>query len=243
MDPSALDLQPGLGRRYAPDPLDANFPIQLTPKAALTPEQERALARGWRYWWPDGAWLYQGRTGTCVPHAGVHWLEDGPVTYDGPRINPFELYREVVQVDEWSGNDHEATGPESGMQFGSSIRALFKVLQRKGLVGTYRWGTDAETLVRTLLTEGPVVMGTIWTDAMMRWDAEGIIRYDGGRADQGHAYVANGVNTARGLIRIKAWGHKRIGKKGHLFLPIEDAARLIRDDGEVCLAEPVGTAD
>ena len=227
----------GLGRRFLPDPGDDAFPIRLAAPHQLTARQQAAIDRGWAYWWADGAWVYQGRTGTCVPHAWWHWLADGPVTYDGPPLDPIDLYRAMVLLDGFAENDAEANGPRDGMQFGTTVRAGAKLLQRRGLIGAYRWGRTIDVLIRTLLTEGPVVMGTVWTDGMFDWTSEGVIHYDGKRDDQGHAYVANGINLKQGLIRIKPWGHKGIGRNGHLYLPLEDAERLIRDDGEVCLAE------
>lgn len=210
----------GLGRRYQPDQRDTIYPIR-----ALVPDEP---ARTFRNWWPNGAWLDQGRTGTCVGHAWAHYVEDGPLTHPGT-IDAIALYGEAVLHDPWPEND----GPD--LQFGTTIRAGAQALQARGLVESYLWAWDAETVIRALLDVGPVVMGTWWTSDMSNPDAQGVVRYTGHKLG-GHAYLLNGVNRNRGMVRAKnSWG-RGWARNGYFYIPFEDLERLIAEDGEACLA-------
>jgi hypothetical protein len=127
----------------------------------------------------------------------VHYLEDGPIGHSGraPVVGPHTLYGEAQQVDEWPGEDYD----------GTSVRAGAKVLatavcRRVPLGMGRRHGRHA------LLTKAPVVLGTNWYSGMFEPDDRGPADRRGGSAG-GHAYVANGVNRDRGLVRIKnSWG-------------------------------------
>ena len=208
----------GLGRLAAPDDRDARFLM-----AAAIPS---ATTRSWRYWNQGGWWGDQGSRPWCVEFSWHHWVADGPVTHGrGPRWDIGQVYREAQMIDEWPGTDYD----------GTSVRAGAKVLQRLGYISEYRWAWDGDTVVRAVLEAGPVVVGTWWTTGLSNPDREGIIRYTGA-VEGGHAYLINGVNTRRGLARVKnSWG-RRWGRKGTAWLPLEDLDRLIRDEGEACLA-------
>lgn len=190
------------------------------------------VERRFRYWSANGWWGDQGQTPECVAYAWVHYLEDGPIGHSGraPVVGPHTLYGEAQQVDEWPGEDYD----------GTSVRAGAKVLATAGFVGEYRWAWDVDTVVTALLTTAPVVLGTNWYSGMFDPTNEGQLIV-GGDIAGGHAYVANGVNRDRGLVRIKnSWG-RGWGIRGHAWIALEDLDRLIREDGEACLATEVKT--
>ena len=214
------ELELGLGRRHAPDPRDGTYLM----RAAIPPQTTKTR----RFWWAGGAWLDQGATSTCVGHAWAHWVEDGPVTHPGD-IDPFAIYREATALDEWSQNDN------GDIHFGTSVRAAAKALRARTVISSYLWAWDADTVVRALLETGPVVVGTNWYRSMFAPDEDGVLSLDGPVVG-GHAYLLNGVNTTRGLVRIKNSWSRGWAKRGHAYLRIEDLDRLIREDGEACLA-------
>jgi hypothetical protein len=209
---------PALGRRYAPDPKDAAYPMRALLSRAPSP-------RTYRYWNASGAWFDQGPTPSCVGHAWAHWLEDGPVTQRGRLIDPMVLYREAQLVDEWPGVGYA----------GTSVRAGAKAAQARGYVAAYHWAASIEDVVQALLEVGPVVVGSNWYEGMFEADDAGFLHLDGAVAG-GHAYVLNGINAAVGVVRIKnSWG-RRWGLNGHALIAVDDLARLLADEGEACLA-------
>lgn len=218
----------GLGRRPSVDSRDDAFPMSMA-----LPIEAPGITH--RYWNAEGWWGDQGSTSQCVAYAWTHWLEDGPITqpktpHGGAQsvVRPFDLYREAQKVDEWPGEDYD----------GTSVRAGAKVLQSMGFVREYRWAFTVDTVVKAVLSVGPVVVGTNWYSGMFEPDSEGLIDVTGGVVG-GHAYVLNGVNVRRGLFRVKnSWG-RDWGRHGHALIGIEDMSRLINEQGEACLAVEV----
>lgn len=212
-----------LTRIHAPDERDRGF---LLSSVLTAPPPERR----WRYWWANGWWGDQLLTPQCVAYSWLHWIEDGPVTHPYnhvvPTLDPTAMYDRAQLKDGIPGTDYE----------GTTVRAGAKVLQTEGLVGTYRWAWDAHTVVNALLTTGPVVVGTWWWTGMWRPDSKDMV-YPTGVREGGHAYLINGVNLDRGIVRLKnSWG-RDWGRNGHAYMSIEHLDLLIRDWGEACLAE------
>lgn len=209
-----------LGRLYVPDERDANYMM-----ASVLPS---APERGWRYWWANGWWGDQGQTPQCVAYSWTHWVEDGPLTYkaaQSPFDAPANLYHEAQKVDQWPGENYA----------GTSVRAGAKVLQSRGIVTSYHWAYDAQTVANAILTTAPVVVGTNWYNDMFTPDAEGIIR-KGGSLAGGHAYLLDGVNTKTGFFRIKNSWSRSWGHKGFAYISMEDMDALLKNQGEACLA-------
>lgn len=213
-----------LGRRIATDPRDEGFLL----RSVLPAEPPD---RSYRYWWPAGWWGNQGSTPRCVAYAWLHWAEDGPVTHAprspgaDPLARPEWVYDRAQQLDEWPGDSYD----------GTSVRAGAKALQELDVISEYRWAWTGEEAVRAILELGPVVVGSWWWSGMWQPDADGFVSVSGSR-EGGHAWVANGVNTDRGIVRCKnSWG-RGWGRRGYFYLRLADFARLIEDQGEACLA-------
>lgn len=208
----------GLGRLYAPDRRDHGFLMAaVLPVATVTH----------RAWYQNGWWGDQGATPQCVGYAWAHWLEDGPVTQGGsaPILAPSVIYHEAQLVDEWPGEAYD----------GTSGRAGAKVLQARRFIDSYLWAFDAETVVNAILSTGPVVVGTNWYEGMFAANAAGKLTISGVIAG-GHEYVLNGASRASGLVRIKnSWG-RAWGRNGNAWLSFADLDRLLKEDGEACLA-------
>ena len=209
-----------LGRYHIPDERDKKFLIE--DKLSLP----KTIIKS-KYWDANGWWGNQGNTSQCVGYAWAHWIEDGPIGHDGvpPIVHPTLIYREAQKVDEWVGEKYD----------GTSVRGAAKYLKTTNRISSYLWTYDINVLINTVLTQGPVVVGTNWYTSMFTPDKNGVIRVLG-RVAGGHAYVINGIDRNTNLFRIKnSWG-KTWGKSGHAFISFTDMARLIREKGEVCLA-------
>lgn len=207
----------GLGRKPAAD--DRDFLLQ--PRTTTD--------RRYRYWHDREAFLDQNGYPHCVGYSWTHWLNDGPVARAGFEDNNYadNLYFNAQLVDEWPGENYS----------GSSVRAGAKVLHQFGYISEYRFGHDLQTVVHTLLNEGPVVAGTNWYSTMFTPDAQGFLRiHPDAKVEGGHAYVLNGVNLDKGVVRVKnSWGTSW-GLGGRAKLDFETLERLINEDGECCLA-------
>lgn len=216
-------MRPGLGRIHAPDERDGRFSVSLLQPTA-------APGVTYRYWNANGWWGNQGATPQCVAYSWLHWLEDGPVTQPGrgPIVLPSELYKAAQKVDEWPGEDYD----------GTSVRAGAKVLQSRGFIGAYHWATSVLEIVNTVLSLGPMVVGTNWYTTMFDPDDAGVIEV-GGSVAGGHAWLIDGVNTNRELFRMKnSWG-RAWGNRGMALISFEDMDRLLREDGEACVATEI----
>lgn len=98
---------------------------------------------------------------------------------------------------------------------GTSVRALFKVLQSKGYIESYSWAFNINDVVTHLLSKGPVVLGTDWYNSMFETDESNFMQiFASSGLAGGHAYMIKGANTKKicpdgslGAIRvINSWG-------------------------------------
>lgn len=221
-----------LGRIYVEDKRDQDYLIEdaLPDRVPRQLESSQGVGSRWRYWWPHGWWGNQGDTPECVAYSWLHLVDDGPTTWgpfdwgEGPVESETAVYNRAQDRDRWPGDDYD----------GTSVRAGAKVLKELGYIKEYRWAWDAETVIQAILKKGPVLLGSWWYKDMFYPDEDGMIRVSGGRVG-GHAYVVNGVNRNRGIVRIKnSWG-REWGKNGFAYMTFGDLDKLIKDQGEACL--------
>jgi hypothetical protein len=219
---------PGLGRIYSKDERDEEYPL----RAAIPQIIERVP---YRYHWANGWWGNQGSTSECVAYAWLHWLADGPNTFrrqSHPMYRTRDLYCRAQTKDPWPGDCN--TRPHYD---GTSVRAAAKALQNDGHIIEYRWARSLFDVLDTLETRGPLIAGTLWTSGMDSPDEDGLVRIDG-RDRGGHAYVVNGFNRVRQLLRCKnSWG-RRWGRNGFFWIRFQDFEQLLADRGEACFAIP-----
>lgn len=216
----------GLGRLVAKDENDSRYLMPRRSSSSVTS----------RYWSTPAAYD-QGATSQCVAYAGVRYLESSPVR--NYPIGFHTLYKECQTLDEWPGENYD----------GTSVRALFKAFQRRGLVSEYRWAFEVGPVIDHLLLVGPVVMGTVWTDSMANLGGNGFLTVDADLAHEqsGHAWCLIGANRryrnpngSFGAARaVNSWGPNWGPHKGRFWVSFSDLDRLIKADGEAAVATEV----
>lgn len=224
-------MTPSFGRLHAPDPRDKQFPMRLM----LDPLREqffpRGLPPGTRYY-PPGAVLDQGPTGTCVGHGWAGFLQGAPLM-SKPTVEtaPFAIYDACIKADEWSDND-----VDPDRQFGTSVRAGAKVLAALGLVQRYLWAESVEDVRAWHLSGfGTVVFGVNWYAGMLKTDSKGFVHISGDVVG-GHCIKSTGWSDDRRALRIQNSWSAEWGEGGRAWIGYEDLARLIAEDGEACAA-------
>ncbi len=234
-------MQTGFGRRYVEDTRDQNYPMRLR----LDPLREqffpKGVPHGSRHYTPTPPIIVQGNSGTCVTHAGTSYLNAPPIMQRAP-MSPFELYRRVILRDEWDDNDHEATGPDSGLQSGTSIRALMEELKALGFIRSYLWAETVEDARAWLLSSsGGLIGGFAWKSGMMETDTEGFVSFTG-RNEGGHAVYLGGWNdrVRRGGRFVRAVRAQQSwplpwGQGGRFWISEDDLHKMLTGwSGELC---------
>jgi len=112
------------------------------------------------------------------------------------------------------------------------------VLKSMGYIASYHWAFTLRQVAQTLLQLGPMVVGTNWYEQMFYPTKSGFIRPSGDLAG-GHAYLLDEVDTVKQFFGLKcAWGLDW-GKGGRAYLSFADFSRLLRRQGEACIAAEI----
>lgn len=218
---------PGLGRRHAPDARDEQYPLR---RSTTTVEP----VSPWKYWSNLDVHLDQRSTSSCVGHAWSHFLECSPITHPepGPFIDPFWIYKEAQARDPWPGPGW----PDEDE--GTSVRAGWKALRERGVVGEALWSWSLEEIARHIWTTSPVVVGVNWYSSYDRPNNSGRVSITtGAYVRGGHAFVLDGINMQREEVRaLNSWGEGYGVSRGRFWFPFKDLRRLLAEDGEAAVA-------
>lgn len=236
------------GRIYSYDSRDEDYVLDLSTAAkrksafarvlqrksiddVVDYHTDEALQRGWRYWHSADV-LNQKSTPQCVGYACYKFLTAGHIRNVDSIPTPKEIYDRAQQLDEWPGEDYD----------GTSIRGGMKALQRSGFIMRYYWLRDVESIANFILTEGPAIVGSIWTRDMSyacHTGEKGWAAPDGS-TQGGHAYMLIGANKTKrvpgggkGAFRIlNSWGRGWCNS-GRAWLSFDAMRRLLEMDCQV----------
>lgn len=212
----------GLGRLFAPDDRDRNFPMRLAMAHPELPPRPRKRP------YNLGATLDQGRYPYCVGYSCRGKLAAAPIMLhsdQGPSAT--EIYNGAQRNDEWPGEDYD----------GSSVRGGFKFLKSLGYLESYVWAGSLAEIERFLLDGyGTVVVGTNWYTDMFTPDANGFVHPTGAIAG-GHAYHLFWAVPAKQELWFQNswgnnWGIPLHARPGCFKIAYADFDRLLAEDGE-----------
>ncbi len=222
IDPTVNTHGKGKGRIMSFDPRDANFRMRQK-LGIIQPTVNRRF-------WATGPVLDQGQTQHCVAFAGTQFLVSYPVV-NAPYKTTGELYRLCQMNDEWAG--------EEPSYYGTSTRALMKVFKAAGLITSYLWAYDADTIRRWLLMVAPVIIGTNWYSGMDNADSHGFI-HARGIPTGGHETMLRGWDDTVRCPRHGIYGAARLinswseswAQQGKAWVCKRDLDALIKNQGE-----------
>jgi hypothetical protein len=210
----------GTGFVQEPDPQDADFPLGAVIEAV---DDARSKEKVWQL---PAHLLNQGSTNSCVGHACAHFILAAPIMSHS--IDAIALWRRAQEIDEFPGNE--------GTNTGTSVRAGFKALREQDLITTdYRWASNADEVLRFILTRGPVVVGSKWYPGMSQ-PANGIMGLTGNPGTSGHAYLLFGFSPDHDAFLVaNSWG-TGWAIDACAFLPYDALDQLMQEGGVVCSA-------
>lgn len=238
---AGLDFDPGKGRLKHHDPASRAYeatPVTITGKP-------------WRH--AMGPVLNQGEISGCTGWSGVDWLNWSGAVAARRRFNKARhgvnssryltdedglwLYEQATQNDNLGWTYPPTDNGSTGL-------GVVKALQKMGVIPTYVWTFDFQTMLGWAQRQ-PVMLGTLWTDNMMQPDAHGIISTGGAdavaKADhdgEGHEYCLIGGNPKTGLARIRNHWTPQWGLNGDALITFADLETLvITNRGDVAVPE------
>lgn len=233
-------LPGGLGRVESPDPRDRPYSIELR----VAPPQ-LVVTRVTKRWPLFRTPLHQGTEGTCVGHGWRHWLEAAPIIQLKKTEEPLarSIYLEALPLDEWTQNDW------GDMNFGTSVRAGWKALRARGLVGEGNSTHNVETMADFIggkdisgkFVGGGLVIGVPWYDSFNEPTADGFLVIPAtARILGGHCMATIGWDEKRGVYEgPNSWGPAWGPKKGRYKIAGEIMERLMQEGGEAWTAQEV----
>lgn len=215
-----------LDRLYEEDPRSGQYPLRLL----WSGEQLPALVSKT---WDLDVQLDQGSEGACVGFGFSQEAAAAPEKVFGVTNSyAHNWYCKAQLRDPWPGG--ACTGNNEPYYEGTSTLAGAKVGVDLGNYTSYLWADNEEDIARTVGNYGPVVMGVNWYEGMMNTDAKGFI-WPAGEVVGGHCVVVIGFNLEEGYYIIQnSWGPDW-GMNGRCYLHRENMARLLDEDGDVCV--------
>lgn len=218
--------RPKLDAKKFKDPRSRNYGIRPLVGAVTRKKQL------WRI--PTALPLNQGSEGACVGFGWSAELAVEPVQLNVSNAFARVMFEGSRRIDREMGNNYP---------MGASLLAGAKFAQQQGWISEYRWAFGIDDVVDTLVAKGPVVLGINWYDGMYSTETDGRVRINGNLIG-GHCILATGyipnhpVWGGNWIEWVNSWGWT-YGVKGLGYIREADLDRLLRDQGEACIATDI----
>jgi hypothetical protein len=173
--------------------------------------------------WQDLIQLDQGQTGHCVGFGWCGWGDAAPVEDTFQNADAHALYYECKVID-----------GQPGQENGSTVRSGAIAMRNRGRLAAFAFARSIDEINGWVDTQGPVVMGTNWTEAMFNPDSQGYVRPTGAIAG-GHCYLMlDRIDEADAYLFQNSWG-VGWGDQGRFRMKRKDLDHLLAQQGEACL--------
>jgi hypothetical protein len=182
----------------------------------------------------------QGNLGSCTGNAEAGLLGTNPF-FDTLPTNlsidealAVKIYSMATQIDpfegEWPPDDT-----------GSDGLSVSKAAQQMGFISGYVWATSVDE-AKTLIQQGPFIIGTEWTSNMDKPNASGVIKNPaGGMIRGGHEYECFKRDASADLWWFyNSWGDSW-GKQGTFAYNSAGMAALLARMGDVTQSVPLAS--
>lgn len=167
--------------------------------------------------------LDQGDTPHCVGYSMAHFGINLPTYTKYTKEDAEKFYYDCKILD-----------GEPKKENGTTVRNAAKVLQDVGAIEHYAFAKNIDQIKWWLLNKGPLVMGTIWTETMMKPNTDGTLLV-GGYIVGGHAYIVNELRSDGYFGIQNSWGDDW-GLIGKAYISEEDFEYLFSYGGEALAA-------
>lgn len=237
----SVTLDPRLDRIKHQDSRSRHYAVAAAVPTDIRPSRS----------WAVDERLDQGYEGACVGFGVTHELAAYPkATPDLDYAFAMAIYNEAKRIDPWPGEDYE----------GTAVLAGAKAAQARGYFDEYRWCFSVEDMLRALSNEGPVVVGTNWTDSMYDPSPAGLVD-PSGEVIGGHCFLIRGYQlrpdehlraegVTEAVFRFRnSWG-PGWGRNGDGFITVSDYEKYLLPEGDQVVfmgrhkrpaTEPLGT--
>lgn len=174
-------------------------------------------------------------SGNCTGNAMAQALNTHPLHR---ARTPYLTEADAVKLYSAATNLDDVPGAYPPQDTGSSGLAVAKAAQQAGYISAYTHAFGIDHVLAALMN-GPLLVGTSWTQDMFTPDARHFVRPTGAVAG-GHEYLLLGVNVERGYLTfLNSWGTS-FGDRGRFHMTIDDFAGLLADQGDA--VQPVPAA-
>ncbi|UXE04446.1 cysteine protease [Mycobacterium phage Funsized] len=223
-------MTPGTGRIRHHDPRSRAY---AAPRRAV-------VRKSWLH--KLGPVLDQGQVNGCTGWTGADFLNAAiaignrrryNARQPNPRYSSYLTDRDGLALYQAATRNDTLGWTYPPTDNGSTGLGVLKTLKSLGVIDQYLWTFDFDQLLAWGAKQ-PVMLGTLWTDAMSDPDSRGVIRI--GSAAQvrsaedsgmGHEYLLRGVNWPGKYATIRNHWTKDWGINGDARIPLGDLEQLV----------------
>ena len=192
---------------------------EFVPKFRLSPITEKT----WNF---NSEALNQGDTNHCVGFSMAAFGISDPIFSNFTNEDAHSFYYKCKELEGRPKNEE-----------GSNLRSAAKILKQAGKIDGYAFARSIDTIKWWILNRGPVIVGTLWMEGMMRPNIDNKLNISGNSLG-GHAYMLNEWRNDGYFGIQNSWGNGW-GKNGKAYIASTDFSKIFARGGEAITAVEV----